>query len=666
MPVPTKAKAVQRFLGKCQYYRKFIPHFSATVAPLFRAATRKTGFEWSDDCRAAWEAWRRALMSEPLLAHPDYTREFFVDCDGSGEGLGAVLARPYDDGERVVAYASRSVLEHERKFAVAHRPGSQQKHVDCLSRAPAPPTPDQQQQVPDEFPTRTALHLRSQSSRRTARPAPHLWCAHLCDLVQTRAHKCHVEARLLRSRVLAAQHESPSVESTQASGVEVVLSQDDAEASDATDDTTRTTPALPPAWQRWPLGGRSIALPQAAPHADIRAAQETDPDCKRSRSLESDVLCVRVGDKRPRVVLPAALRRRAIYSHHLSFYGGHSGVAKTCARLASRYWWPRMRRDVRAFFRRCPFCIATVECSSNWKWLNLPIGCPFEFVATDLFGPLTKTRAGHTHILVFIDHHTRWDELVPPASPTAASVAEAFFTVWVSRWGTPRALLSDNGPQFAGDSLRQLCAQFGMNKVYAALYHPRGNSIVEAYMRSLNSTLRLCLHNFRRDWDVVLPAAALAYRATPHSVTKHSPFLLATGQEVVLPLSRSWNEPALSLSGERWLHALWRCRLAVLRAHQRIEAASRRDLRSDTHRLTEGMHVALRLSPNERAAAGKFAPAFRGPFVVTRVRPCGLTADRWDPTTGEERTANRCRLKLLDYPPFSSHSPSVLPHVRFD
>ncbi|KAL8440434.1 hypothetical protein Emag_007881 [Eimeria magna] len=274
-------------------------------------APPRTAFEWSDDCQTASDALRRALVSEPLLAHPDYACEFFVDCDGSGEGPSAVQAQPYDDGERIVAYASRSLLEHERKWTateleaaaviwaletfrpyidgvqvtvrtdheplecmsskksqcrrherwalrlqefkvvVAHRPGSQQKHVDCLSRAPVPPKPDQQPLLLDEFPTRTVLHLRSHAPRRTARPAPLLWCAHLCDLVQRRAHKCHIEARLVRSRVLAVQHEPPSAEPSQASGVEVILSQDDADASDVPDDASRTAPHLSPAWPRW-------------------------------------------------------------------------------------------------------------------------------------------------------------------------------------------------------------------------------------------------------------------------------------------------------------------------------------------------------------------------------------------------------------------------------
>ena len=39
-----------------------------------------------------------------------------LDCDGSGEGLGAVRLQAYDEGEKMVAYASQSLLEHEKKW----------------------------------------------------------------------------------------------------------------------------------------------------------------------------------------------------------------------------------------------------------------------------------------------------------------------------------------------------------------------------------------------------------------------------------------------------------------------------------------------------------------------------------------------------------------------
>ena len=197
-----------------------------------------------------------------------------------------------------------------------------------------------------------------------------------------------------------------------------------------------------------------------------------------------------------------------------------------------------MRSDVRAYIARCSFCLAHSPFVKSWRWLSLPIGAPFKIVAADIFGPLRSMARGNSHVLVLIGHHTRWVELVPTPEPTAELVAQAIFEQWISRWGVMRALLSDNGRQFTARLLRQLTDKYGIKRIFASPYNPRGNSIVESYMRSLKSSLKLCIEVFRSDWDFALQAAALAYRATPHTVTGLSPYFLVTGQEVVLPLSR--------------------------------------------------------------------------------------------------------------------------------
>ena len=107
---------MQRFIGKCQYYRKFIPNFSQVAAPLFKAQSARRGFVWTDACDLAWTCLGEALISDAILVHPDYTRDFLLDCDGSGEGLGAVLLQARDEREKVVAYAWQSLLEHEKRW----------------------------------------------------------------------------------------------------------------------------------------------------------------------------------------------------------------------------------------------------------------------------------------------------------------------------------------------------------------------------------------------------------------------------------------------------------------------------------------------------------------------------------------------------------------------
>ena len=50
MPKPASAKEVQRFIGKCQYYWKFMPNFSHVAAPLFKAQPTRRDFVWTEAC----------------------------------------------------------------------------------------------------------------------------------------------------------------------------------------------------------------------------------------------------------------------------------------------------------------------------------------------------------------------------------------------------------------------------------------------------------------------------------------------------------------------------------------------------------------------------------------------------------------------------------------
>ena len=65
MAKPSCAKDVQRFSGKCQYYRKFIPNVSQIAAPLFKAQTTTRDFAWTEACDLDWSRLKEALVSDP-------------------------------------------------------------------------------------------------------------------------------------------------------------------------------------------------------------------------------------------------------------------------------------------------------------------------------------------------------------------------------------------------------------------------------------------------------------------------------------------------------------------------------------------------------------------------------------------------------------------------
>jgi hypothetical protein len=89
-PQPHSARAVRGFLGLAGYYRKFVQDYGVLAAPL-TALTKKDGFRWPADAAAAFQALKTTITSVPVLALPDFTKLFIVECDASTYGFRAVL-----------------------------------------------------------------------------------------------------------------------------------------------------------------------------------------------------------------------------------------------------------------------------------------------------------------------------------------------------------------------------------------------------------------------------------------------------------------------------------------------------------------------------------------------------------------------------------------------
>ena len=72
----------------------------------------------------AFDRIKELLTTAPVLAFPQFGRPFILETDALGTGLGAVLAQRQDDGStRPIAYASRTLQPHEKKYGATEMEG---------------------------------------------------------------------------------------------------------------------------------------------------------------------------------------------------------------------------------------------------------------------------------------------------------------------------------------------------------------------------------------------------------------------------------------------------------------------------------------------------------------------------------------------------------------
>ena len=117
-PTPRDVAQLKAFLGKVNYYAKFLPNLSSILAPLYTLLQKNESWNWQEKQEAAFQEAKRMLTLGSLLTHYDPDKELLLACDASPFGIGAVLSHKMEDGtERPVAFASRSLSKVEKNYA---------------------------------------------------------------------------------------------------------------------------------------------------------------------------------------------------------------------------------------------------------------------------------------------------------------------------------------------------------------------------------------------------------------------------------------------------------------------------------------------------------------------------------------------------------------------
>ncbi|XP_032690005.1 uncharacterized protein K02A2.6-like [Odontomachus brunneus] len=316
----------------------------------------------------------------------------------------------------------------------------------------------------------------------------------------------------------------------------------------------------------------------------------------------------------------ARVAGEALTEFHDHPQAGHLGIDKTYHRLAVAYYWPKMFCEVVEYVKRCDVCQQTKVSQQAPAGLmgRRVVEAPWTVVAANVMGPLPRSKTGHSYLLVIQDLFSKWVECRALRTANGRLIRAALDDLVLSRWGTPKVLLTDNGTEFVNRNIEEFAKERGIHHATIPPYHPQANP-VERVNRVLKTMIVAFLDRDHREWDANLNDFRFAYNTAHHSSIGTSPAFLNLGRE--LEPSRTIRRRANDdIRIEPQEPARWSERMTRL---------------STTHAWTPDYHkgdLVLRrqhlLSSAAHNTAAKLAPKFQGPYKISKMRSavvCELT-----------------------------------------
>ncbi|RVW18429.1 Retrovirus-related Pol polyprotein from transposon 17.6 [Vitis vinifera] len=105
-----------------------------------------------------------------------------------------------------------------------------------------------------------------------------------------------------------------------------------------------------------------------------------------------------------------------------------------------------------------------------------------------------------------------------------------------SRFGVPKAIISDGGTYFCNKPFEALLAKYGVKHKVATPYHPQTSGQVELANREIKNILMKVVITSRKDWSIKLHDSLWAYRTTYKTILGMSPYRLIYGKTSHLPV----------------------------------------------------------------------------------------------------------------------------------